>query len=59
VSERPSDSETTGTANTTITTARQGCVERGEGRGKCHVFLEWSNVCVCGERRLPQVKELK
>ena len=23
------------------------CIERGEGQGKCHVFLDHSTVCEC------------
>jgi hypothetical protein len=23
------------------------CVERGPGKGKCHVFLDHSNICQC------------
>lgn len=45
------DADTT-EANSVIQQARQGCVDRGEGRGKCHVFLDHSDVCECGERRL-------
>lgn len=36
-------------ANRIIEIAKQGCVDRGEGKGKCHVFLDHSNVCECGE----------
>jgi hypothetical protein len=25
-----------------------GCVERGEGQGKCHVFFVGADVCECG-----------
>lgn len=25
------------------------CVDRGEGRGRCHVFLNQSDICVCGQ----------
>ena len=25
------------------------CVERGEGKGTCHVFLDHSNLCACGK----------
>lgn len=25
------------------------CIDRGEGRGVCHVFLDRSDVCVCGD----------
>jgi hypothetical protein len=32
------------------------CVERGEGRGKCHVFLDNSGRCQCGERDLSKFK---
>jgi hypothetical protein len=28
------------------------CIERGEGKGKCHVFLDHSNTCECGEKNL-------
>lgn len=24
------------------------CVDRGEGKGKCHVFLDHNDVCQCG-----------
>lgn len=32
-----------------IAEAKQGCVDRGEGRGRCHVFLDHSELCECGE----------
>lgn len=25
------------------------CVDRGEGKGKCHVFIDYEKVCQCGE----------
>ncbi len=28
------------------------CVDRGEGRGKAHVFIDWNDRCQCGERVL-------
>lgn len=28
------------------------CVDRGEDKGKCHVFLDHSNVCECGDVNL-------
>lgn len=39
-------------ANEIIETAKQGCVDRGVDpvsgkRGKCHVFIDGSNKCVC------------
>lgn len=46
------DSSISNDANATIAKARRGCVERGEGRGVCHVFLDGATVCCCGERRL-------
>lgn len=27
----------------------KSCVDRGEGKGICHVFLDHSDVCVCGK----------
>lgn len=30
------------------------CFPRGKGRGKCHLFLNGSKVCECGERKLIQ-----
>ena len=38
-------------ASATVQQVRQGCMDRGE-QGKCHVFLEHSDVCECGERKL-------
>lgn len=46
-------------ANEAIEQAVSGCVDRDEGQGKCHVFLSGSDVCICGDRRLPKVRELK
>lgn len=28
------------------------CVDRGKDRGKCHVFLDYSNKCQCGDTDL-------
>ena len=25
------------------------CVERGEGKGVCHVFIDHSDLCQCGQ----------
>lgn len=38
-----------------IAKALSGGVDRGEGRGKCHVFRE-SDVCVCGEVDLSKAR---
>lgn len=49
-------------ANTIIEEAkRRGCCVKPEGdeQGKCHVFLSGSDLCVCEDRRLPKVRELK
>jgi len=28
------------------------CYDRGEGRGKCHVFVDGATTCQCGQRKL-------
>lgn len=25
------------------------CVERGEGKGKCHIFIDHRDICQCGK----------
>lgn len=50
-------------ADKIIEQAKQGCVDRGEHDGlklgKCHVFLEGSNICVCEGKRLRVIDEVK
>lgn len=53
-SKKVLDRETSEEANKIIEEEKQKCVERGVDpesgkRGKCHVFLDHSDVCVCGE----------
>lgn len=38
-------------ANEIISSATK-CVDRGEGKGKCHVFLDQSNICQCTDVHL-------
>jgi len=25
------------------------CIDRGEGKGMCHVFIDYKDVCQCGQ----------
>lgn len=34
----------------------KSCVDRGEGKGICHVFLDHSNICQCGKIDLTKAR---
>ena len=34
------------------------CVDHHDGRGKCHVFLDYSNICQCTEKNLNAYRDL-
>jgi hypothetical protein len=44
--DSPATTEIAEEANKIIEQAKK-CTERGEGRGKCHVFLDGSLICEC------------
>jgi hypothetical protein len=41
------DSSAEDAANAVINSVTH-CIDRGKDKGKCHVFLDHSNVCECG-----------
>lgn len=32
------------------------CIERGEGKGKCHVFIDRNDICQCGKVDLAKAR---
>lgn len=42
-----SESELAQVANEIINSAT--CIDRGEDKGRCHVFLDHSDICQCGQ----------
>lgn len=55
MSTDPSDQVAAKEANEVIETAKR-CIERGEGKGKCHVFIDKSDTCECGQMDLSKAR---
>ena len=32
------------------------CIDRGEGKGMCHVFLDFNDICQCGKIDLAKAR---